>query len=432
MISSRQTLCIFLILTAFFLLGNPLPSALAGTGTRFPNQSDAASFDLGSFKGIPAELEIEPLARLGDWIYYLQPCSPYRWQQAELYRVKTNGNDAEKILPRPLGPSNNIRFVNGWIYYGRTGANGGLHRIRPDGSNDMQLAGRVNGYEVRGPYVFYEYVDGLYRIDSDGQNRTLLDGGVSDYYVSRIEMIAGDWIYYQRVTSEHNDPEDRDITNFSYGLYRVRLDGSQRTPIIEETLRGGRHGKGYPSPIRLVISGDEIYYAGPHSSDGAIFAVKTDGSERHLVCTNPEIANPSITEIYTNNHWIYYKYSYATEQNGVGKVKTDGKEKQRLKVNTKLQLYPEEYQIARALCSNTNIDGEWVYYSTRHEICRIRTDSTQKSVIYNAGNYDIYWINLRGDYLFFNWVAKTTTYSESVYRCKVKTDGSSFAEVEAP
>jgi len=431
MLSSRQILCLFIIVSAFLLWGNALPSALAVTDATIPNQSEAASLAPGSLKQLPVELNIEPLAWWGDWLYYLRPCNPYKWQQAELYRVKNNGGSTQKIIPQPLGPARDIRFVNGWIYYIKPGTNAGLFRIRPDGSGYTQLTGRINSYEIREPYVFYEYVDGLYRIDTEGKNRIPLDTGVSDYYVSRIEKIEGAWLYYQRVTSEHTDPTEPSITHFTYGLYRIKLDGSQKSRVIEENLRGGNAAKAYPTPLCLVIAGDEIFYAAPHNRDGAIFAVKTDGSGRRLVCTNTEAPKPNIMEIYSNNQWIYYKYSYGIEKYCVNKVRKNGTEKTRLKADFHLQLYPDEYEIAQALCTNANIDGGWVYYSTRHKIYRIKTDHTEKSLIYDAGSQDIGWLNLRGDYLYFNCFAKNNKYNETIYRCKVKVDGSIFAQLEA-
>lgn len=429
MLTSRQILCLFILVSALLLGGEP--SALAVTDTTVPSPSDAGSLTPGSLKDLPPELNIEPLARWGDWLYYLRPGNPYKWQQAELYRVKTNGGSTQKIIPQPLGPARDIRFTNGWIYYIKPGTNAGLFRIRPDGSGDTQLTARINTYEIREPYVFYEYVDGLYRIDADGKNRIPLDTGTIDYYVSRIEKIEGGWVYYQRVTSEHTDPSERSITHFTYGLYRVKLDGSQKSRVIEETLRGGPGAKAYPVPLCLAIAGDEIFYALPHNNDGAIYAVKMDGSDHRLVCANPGVPKPNIMEIYSNNQWIYYKYSYAIEKYCVNRVRKNGTEKTRLKVDFRQQLYPDEYEIARAISTNTNIDGGWIYYSTRHKIYRIKTDQTEKSLIYDADSQDIGWLNLRGDYLYFNCFAKTDQYIETVYRCKVKVDGSIFAELEA-
>jgi|GEM_PF-2651409 len=429
---SHRLFYILFMLAVFLLLKSNLP-AVAQTLPPAAVSSNDTTLEFTSMKSlVQTDLKIEPLARMGDWIYYLQPCNPHKWQQAELYRAKTNGSHAVKILSGSVGQASNIRFVKDWIYYNKMG-NGGLHRIKPDGSEDMQLSERADQYEVRGPYVFYEWVDGLYRVDTDGNNRIRLDGGVNDYYVSSIYRIEGDWIYYQRVTQEQVEARDRSISDFTYGLYRIKMDGSHKTTIIEEKLYGDQ-GNGYPRPLQVATAGDYIYFASSLSINGDIYAVQKDGSNRHLVCADTEETSPRVTDVFVHNNWIYYKYVYSAEKNliAVYKVRPNGSEKTLLKTEPSLDVYPDEYQIARALCGNINLDQEWVYYATRHGVYRIKADGSGKSKVFEAGTHDIYWLELRGDYLFFNWVESSSTKDIKVWRCRVKTDGSSFIQLEAP
>ncbi|MGE5391123.1 MAG: DUF5050 domain-containing protein [Deltaproteobacteria bacterium] len=430
--SSVRLLYIFFLLVSLFLLAPGLP-ALAGMFT--PAAVDLSGNEALEFTSptglFQSGLKIEPLARLGNWIYYLQPCSSSKWQQVELYRSKTDGSDAVSILTTPEGQAQNMQFIREWIYY-KNATDGSLHRVRYDGTGDMQLAIRTDQYVVRDPYIFYVWVDGLYRLDIASQSLSRLDGGFNDYYVSRIDRIEGEWIYYQRVTSEQIDSKDPTISDFIYGLYRIKMDGSQKTVIIEERLRGGSKNNTYPHPICLVFSGQYIYYAAHNRSDGAILAVRKDGAHPHLICSNPEHATPRISDIFVHGNWIYYKYNYSPGKNltAVYKVKTDGSDRTCLKADVKLSIYPDDYQIARALSGNMNIDGQWIYYSTLHQIYRINVDGTGKSMIYDAGNHDICWLDLRGDHLFFNWVESSSTWAIKEWRCRIKTDGSGFTKVK--
>lgn len=420
------------LLAALSLLASPLAISARLLPPAAVDLSDQPALEFSSPTGFSqAGLEIEPLARLKNSIYYLKPCSPSKWSQAELYRANINGSDAVKILSAPLGPVRDMQFVKGWIYY--KAANGSLRRIRCDGTEDMELAARASQYEVRGSYVFYVWVDGLYRFDTASKNCLRLDGGFDDYYISRIDRIEGDWIYYQRVTSQRNDPQDLSQHIYTYGLYRIKMDGSQRTALIEEDLRSNAQENAYPHPICLAFSGNNIYFTASGRGDGAIFVIGKDGTGRHLLCNNTADSSSFITDIYVNNSWLYYRCYLSSVKSRVNvfKIKTDGTGWTWLPANIKKEIYPDDYQLARALANETNVNGQWVYYNTRHEIYRVKVDGSSKAQIYNAGDHDICWMELRGDYLFFTWVETSSTWELKEWRCRVRVDGSGFTMLES-
>jgi len=98
----------------------------------------------------------------------------------------------------------------------------------------------------QGDWLYYCYIanggfkEGLYRSTIDGKHRKKIDNG----RINSINII-GNWIYYVKEEKNMNYPKNN-ITKLS--LYKININGSQRTKLIEDC-------------DNVSIIGNQIYYS---------------------------------------------------------------------------------------------------------------------------------------------------------------------------
>ena len=114
----------------------------------------------------------------------------------------------------------------------------------------------------------------LYKMRQDGSQKQL----ISRDYCLGINVV-GEWIYYYK----------EDSYDGNYGLYKIRLDGSQRTKLNSIKYQYFVH-----------VVGDYIYTSNSHG-DGYLYRTKTDGTERTAIREVPSNSLKKITGEMTEN-----------------------------------------------------------------------------------------------------------------------------------
>lgn len=287
------------------------------TGAIFKIKKDGSE----KVKLVDTGVNIKPGASInvvGDWVYYLYSTPVnYSYRNSEgkltnatayvgnIYKIRTNGTENTKI------EDNASAFIvlNGWIYYSRskyslydTSTQPGIFRIKIDGTNKVKIGDFFeNGYIVNivEGYIYY-YSDGkTYRMALDGSGKTpVIDGNFLVYATK-------EWLYY------------------IYGdfwtdaqIYKTKLDGSQKTLIYNGPAIGNR----------LIVYGNYVYFAA--SPNMGIYRVETDGSEL------TKISDDYTREFCIADDYIYYylydDVNYFNYINGPIRIKLDGSDRTNL------------------------------------------------------------------------------------------------------
>jgi hypothetical protein len=159
-----------------------------------------------------------------DWIYYAN-----RSDSSKLYRIRTNGTEREKLSDNTNCYSVNV--VGDWIYYA---SQQGIYKMRIDGTEQTKLKDSPShSIQVIDDWIYYTNSSGINRIRTDWTgNEKLLD--MAGQQLTNIIVNAG-WIYFNQVSL------DSDLYSWEdNGIYRMRLDGSEKTKISDEVVYLGR------------------------------------------------------------------------------------------------------------------------------------------------------------------------------------------------
>ena len=210
--------------------------------------------------------------------------------QGETYKMKPNGTEITKISDND---SNNLNYMDGWIYFADMNDDNGLYKMRADG-NDLQKLDEdvwADFVNVIGEWIYYsDNGDGIYKIKADGTDKTCISSEEVSYVT-----VFDDWVYYitddfyegdhlYRIKTDGTDKElldsDNDIdffdisdgwiyfsqfVNEGWNLYKMRLDGSEKTKISDITVS------------YLSVTGDWIYFA-DDDDNICISRMKKDGT----------------------------------------------------------------------------------------------------------------------------------------------------------
>ena len=253
-----------------------------------------------------------------------------------------------------------IVYSDGWLYYANRADQNRLYKRSADCSQNIKLCDDTVSHlnAANGWIVYYNHPEKrISCIDSAGErkfdfvlgvnagsviwyhNMIFYDDYHAIYYLNLTTgkivkvtdtcalsvSIVDDWIYYSEMYDD-------------FRLYRIRLDGTEKTCLIQE-------------PANYInVVGDWIYY----ESDFCMKKLKTDGSE------TLSLGIDDCVYLNVDGDWIYYEdYS----RGGLWKIRTDGSEATKI---SDIDVY------------GINIANGWIY-STQEKNdrnYRVRTDGT--------------------------------------------------------
>ena len=277
--------------------------------------------------------------------------------------------------------------------------------------NENKRVGNSNSNIANGGWIdeengwlYYSLKDGLYKCKEDGtQKEKLLDDRGGVYSINVID----DWIYFR-----------------SFGIYKVKTDGTGYTQITAEDERGGVHfvgdkiyngieyrmdfdgsnkehiyDKNSASGYTMNIAEGWIYYYDTDlvSSDDKIYKMRLDGSDKQA------IFDGRTDHMIVDGDWIYF--SNNNDGKRLYKMKTDGTESQVL-VDTgvttilvcdewvyytsgalyKIKIDGSENQLLSGEAgTELQLQGDWLYYTLKDDIYRIKTDGTEHQLFASMG-----------------------------------------------
>lgn len=239
---------------------------------------------------------------------------------------------------------NNLNFnkviVQGdWVYYNNMNKSHGLYKMRKDGTDCQRILDRCSSFNVLGEWIFYSsYSEGLFKIKLDGTQKTK----ISDFYAEWL-YVTEDWIYY--ATWKYKSP-----------IYRMKHDGSANMTVTADKCNYAN------------VVGDYIYYLDEDRT--GIYRVNTDGTMKIKLVT------------YHNLYFLMYdnKRLYASNNHDNIVVFTEDGTRLSNRVTGGNQILP------------CNVQDGWLYYlEFDHSnegatyLCRAKTDLTEKSVIHIHG-----------------------------------------------
>ncbi|MBQ3145199.1 MAG: DUF5050 domain-containing protein [Clostridia bacterium] len=238
----------------------------------------------------------------GKYIYYLDVGTE------AIVKIKTNGRDKETIISEV--DLEKIVLDGNWIYYFDESK---LCRIKTNGKErQIVLEKSIDNYEIYEDWIYYSYRNnGKYviaKISTNGKDNTKIDEDCGSTF-----FIKENYIYY---IYENNNVEDN---IFSYELHRIKKNGKKKEKITD-----------LPKEMYIAsinFNRDDIYYL--KEVEGTNLAIHKmnlkDVEEKKVVDVDGYVTYINIVD-----NWIYYPDVNNNGNDGMYRIKTNGKEKQEL------------------------------------------------------------------------------------------------------
>jgi len=208
-------------------------------------------------------------------------------------------------------------------------------------NEDIDIQDAFNIEEVQYPYVYYKPGGGkLLRYNIDTKSSEII---VPEMF-ARLCNIIDDWIYYEEYE----------------GLYRVKVDGTNRMKLLDSTIREFKIDN---SGIYYLIFKSDLTIEGNHTIEG-YYKVNLDGTNRQILINDLVSDSPFSSEVYKD--YIYYH-----QGDGLYRVKNDGTDKKKI-INQSI----EEFKI---------IDDH-IYYKSQGDLYSAVCDGgEQEKIIEDSG-----------------------------------------------
>ena len=210
-------------------------------------------------------VDLEKIMVLDNWIYY--------FDDAKLYKIKTNGKDKIMLLDKSI---ENYEIIGKWIYY---------------------------TYKNNGEYVFA-------KITTNGKDDEKIDSNIGKNF-----FVKGNYIYY--IYENYNVDNDE----YNYELYKMKINGKNKEKIIDID--------GEVDVDTINFYNNKIYYAKENEKGKlAIYKINLKGKDETKIVN----LKGYITNINIHNNWIYYPDQNDSEDVQINRVKINGKVKEKLSI----------------------------------------------------------------------------------------------------
>ncbi|NLD47400.1 MAG: DUF5050 domain-containing protein [Clostridiaceae bacterium] len=284
----------------------------------------------------------EMIAQQGEWIYYNDPNA-----NGGLFKIRIDGSERIRLNN---DDSCNLQIVGDWIYYNNKNYDNVLYKVRTDGSERIRMNNEESiDVNIVGDWIYYiNGRDGnkIYKMDKDGNNKKKLN----DDNAFNL-LIVDEWIYYNHYDSD----------GIESSIYKMYTDGSKHTQLNANS-----------SMIEIVD--DWIYYEN-QKDEGNIYRMQNDGRNRTKI-------GGIYNAINIEDPWIYF----SDRENGqTSKIHTSGKQLTKLTDDESI---------------NFRASGDWLYYinqSDDYKLYKIRKDGSSRTKL---NNFRCHSINLLQDWLY--------------------------------
>lgn len=236
----------------------------------------------------------------------------------------------------------------------------------------------------------------------EGEDKVVLAEGDSALYLNLTE---DGWIYYVN-------------TSDNYNVYRIDMDGENRTRISEDTARF------------LNVAGDRMFYTS-EEDDMKLVTGKTDGTEKKVLEEKPCV------NVVWSEGWIYY---LTLEDGQLWRTNADGSKKQQVTEEKVVQFDVEGEEIyfvaaegdsrrimkttagktpeelLAADCSKLNVKDGLIYFQTG-DAEGIRVLNPEDSSVEVLSETDSMAVQITGERIYYREKDGTKAV------CSMKTDG---------
>ncbi|MCL2386131.1 MAG: DUF5050 domain-containing protein [Defluviitaleaceae bacterium] len=263
------------------------------------------------------------VAEYGDYIFYIMPVRhEYMMWQGDL--IRENVNTGETRILASGERQSFINVYNGWVYFVQPEVGQPiLYRVRLDGTELTRLIDKcitdrnqISGMTVSEGWIYIAYTTGIYRLPAEGGEVEQIHGFADIPNPRRMQPILtvyNGWIYYRSAETE-------------WRVYKMRLDGTEITPITEDVN------------FAFQIANGRIFYI--QSGEWQIKSINLDGTNRQRV------GEVGVFAINVTDEWIYF-----ITKDGVHKMRLDATESQIIQARD-MAIIP----------SGIGIAGDWLYF----------------------------------------------------------------------
>lgn len=291
-------------------------------------------------------------ANQGDWIYY---------SDKGIYKDKINGGNRTKVCEDEAWYLN---VIGEWIYFANVSDAYSLYKVKTDGTQKTKMNSEiVSDLNVVGDWIYYvetqrvqtssgldDYTN-LWKMKTDGTNKTKVYDNFktrSGYVIGTLGNLyaAKDALYFNLHQYEGEDN----------GIYRMDINGTAMNLVNGECCVYTNYGDNF------------IYYRQFGNFD--IYKMKYDDSERIQLNKTKDANIDSNFSMNVYGDWIYFC------ENGLYKMKTDGKEK---------------FKISEDNCEQINVIGDWIYFIDKQSsdrLYKIKTDGSIRTRVDSSSIYE--------------------------------------------
>ncbi|MDP4088748.1 MAG: DUF5050 domain-containing protein [Bacillota bacterium] len=312
------------------------PEAVALLKTGFLQTADAGMkkqlLELTSLQGNTAgNIQNKGLAsKQGDCIYYSTASG--------LFKIKLDGTDRTKLDSRA---AEYINVIGEWMFFI---SEPGICRIKTDGSCYNVI------YKNQGQHLYSSLQvmdDYIYVLEDNRLIRLKTDGG--DYQVAEEDDVIAfevdrEWIFYYKINP--------------MGLFKMKMDGTNRTMVTEE-------------PMYSFVEYDGVIYyiRGGFGEMESLYSMKEDGT--NITRLNSDL--PSYLNL--SDGWLYYICNDSLGAWGeVYKIRIDGSERTKL------------YRKTGNILSQINTAYDLLFYEVKLsngiDFELMKTDGSQNGALY--------------------------------------------------
>lgn len=228
--------------------------------------------------------------------------------QYDLIKIKTNGKKKE-ILARDIDEGT-ITVVDKWVYYNK---NDNLYRVKINGTDREKISGKnISYYQIDGKWIYYVYENEnsqyIAKMKLNGEDSKRIAKIDEDSYVESL-YVKGGKIYY--ITLNYDNNYDID-----YYLYKMNKKGEK----IEKVCRLDTNIQ------HINMKENVIYYTTTEDYDTyEIKSIKYNGTANTTIKEVEAVNNINIAE-----NWIFFVSTNEDSDTIMKMVSIDGKKEKEL------------------------------------------------------------------------------------------------------
>lgn len=242
------------------------------------------------------------LNKSGRYIYYLDS------EGSDLVRINKNGENKEIVVTDVDYAK--MTISDNWIYYFK---NSNLYRVKTNGEEKQKISNKsIENYEVVDNWIYYSYYNDeeyiIAKMKTNGEDTSKINSKAG-----KVFFVDGNDIYY--INENYN--EELSIT--TYQLNKMNKNGENKEKIIDIS--------GKVDVDTINFNGKYIYYAKINEKNKfGIYKIKLNGDNETKIVDIKGYA----TSINIHENWIYYPDQNENGDIEIYRIKTNGKDKQSL------------------------------------------------------------------------------------------------------